>query len=188
MNEYELIRFEDDWVTTGRKEHFDKPDVLAAHKGKWVERIVEPEPTYDPVIETLGQTTIVTEDAVTVLQIVTPKTVDEVTQYCQDSVRTKMNGKLSEDIDIGGDIVSNRAELLENRDLLDGTGPSSINFVSGHKKLTVAQQNTVKNKMKSHHRASHKRAHDILVLIKAEADIADKVAVLDNEIDQGWPS
>ena len=184
---YELIKFENDWVTTGRKEHFDEPHVLAAHKGKWVERVVEPEPPYDPVIETLGQTTVVTEDAVTVLQVVTAKTIPQVNRFCRDTVRGKMHEKLSEDIDIGGGILSNRTELLENRDLLDGSGPSSINFASGHKKLTVAQQGTVKNNMKSHHRASHKRAHDILELIKAETTQADKVAVLDAELDTGWP-
>jgi len=152
---------------------------------------VDDTPAFDSRTHTKGLETL-TADAgtktVSSVYALDELSLDDVIAHCEKEVRAKMNQVLTSDIDVGGGIISNRAELQENRDLLDGTGPSEVNFNSGHRTLTVPQQNTIKNNLKSHHRGSHKRAHDILELIMAETTGTDKVAVLDTELPLGWPS
>lgn len=113
--------------------------------------------------------------------------LDDVTAHCEKEVRAKMRQVLAQDIDVDG-IMSSRAELQENSDLLDGSGPSEINLDSGRRTLTVPMQNTLKNKLKSDRKDSHKRAVAILDLIAAETTGTGKVAVLDVELVLGWPT
>jgi len=147
-------------------------------------------PSFDERTYTKGTETL-TADAgtktVSSVFALDAKPLPEINQLCQQVIRAKMDQVLTQDIDIGGGTISNLAELRENRDLLDGSAVSSIFFKSGHRKVTVAQQTTIKNKMKAHHRNAHKRATAILELIKAESTGTAKIAVLDAQADQGWP-
>jgi len=145
--------------------------------------------SYDDRTHVLGNETLTVDAGTKTVNVVRKRVkrpVAEINQHCQDMIRAKMNTVLAQDIDIGGGTISNLAELRENRDLLDGSVASSINFKSGHRNVTKAQQTTIKNKMKGHYRDAHRRAHMILELIKAESTGTAKIAVLDAETDSGW--
>jgi len=151
---------------------------------------VDKTPSYDDRTHVLGDETLTVDAGTKTVNVVKKRVkrpIAEINQHCQRIIRAKMNQVLAQDIDIGGGTISSLEELRENQDLLDGSVASAINFKSGHRNVTKAQQTVIKNKMKGHHRASHNRAHAILELIKAESTGTAKIAVLDTQADQGWP-
>ena len=145
-------------------------------------------PSFDERTHTLGDE-VLTADAetktVSVVRARTRKAKGEVARYCRTMVSDRMNQELNKEVEIGG-VMTSRAELMENRDLLDGSAASDLNLKDGTIRLTKAQQVSIANGLRSRHRASHKRAHAIIGLIKAASTGIAMIAVLDAEIDRGW--
>lgn len=151
---------------------------------------VDDTPVFDPRTHIKGAETLVADAGTKTVSSVfalEEKPLPEVKQHCRQVVRNKMIISLGGNIDIGDGVISNLAELTENRDLLDGSAPSELNLASGPVRLSLAKQTAAKSRMKAHRRGSHSRAHAILDLIKAETTGLGKVAVLDAQLDSGWP-
>ena len=148
-------------------------------------------PAFDKRTHTLGDETLIPDiqtKTVSAVKALVKKSASDVNQYARKVVTGRMQTELNKDINIGGGIISNREELAANRDLLDGSEDSKINFESGHKLITMAQQNTIVANMKARHRTVNTRAHDIATLIKSQTTVTGKINTLDTEINIGWPT
>jgi len=87
---HELIRFNGStWITTGRRHDFggDTPPNLSPNKGKWVLVVVNAQPVFDPKIERLDQSTVVTETEVTISFAKVTRQVTGVKQEKRDELR-----------------------------------------------------------------------------------------------------
>ena len=87
---HELIRFNGStWITTGRRHDFggDTPPILSPNKGKWVPVVVNAQPVFNPKIEGLDQSIIVTETEVTVSYTKFTRQVAGVKQEKRDELR-----------------------------------------------------------------------------------------------------
>jgi len=152
---------------------------------------IDDTPSFDERTHTKGAETLTPDDQtkrVSSVCALDDVPLDDVTALAEKEVMNKMNEILAQPIDIGGGFISNLRELQANRDLFDDGGPGSINFKHGHKSLTGPEKATIKAMIRTRPQAVHNRADDILTLIGVELTGSAKVAVLDSEIDLGWPT
>jgi len=120
--------------------------------------------------------------------VVTDKTPDTVASESRKTIRQRGKTEDAKSFDIGGNIISTRAEMSDNRDLLDGSQTSELSLESGDYTVTAPQQNTIRSNIKAQHRAIHARAKEIADLVKAEVTATAMITVLDAEINSGWPA
>lgn len=150
---------------------------------------VDVTPAHDSRYQTLGAATLTVNQGnktVSVAKAIVDNSNQVINQFVRSELSKRTVIEMAADYTIGN-VTTNRAELEAFRDELDGSEISEINLKNDSYTLTIAQQNNIRNSIKARYRAINKRSFVIAELIKAAPAGADRVSVLDAEINTGWP-